>query len=69
MAIMARHMMPGLSAEAEKGGRFRGLIPLSEVDTTRVGHWQNTVHPQCLEGRILVKGHKKARAAIRNLIP
>jgi len=37
-------------AEAEEGGRFRRLIPLSEIGTTRIGHTQNMVHPQWLEG-------------------
>ena len=37
-------------AEAEEGGRFGLLIPLSEVETTRIGHKQEMVHPQWLEG-------------------
>jgi hypothetical protein len=33
-------------AEAEKGGRFRPLIPLSEADMTRPGYKMYTAHPQ-----------------------
>jgi hypothetical protein len=43
-------------AEAEKGGRFRPLIPLSEVDTTRTGYKQYMVHPQWIIGKGPQKG-------------
>jgi hypothetical protein len=46
MVIMVRHMMPDLLGEAEKGGHFRRLIPLSAVDTTRTGYKRDMVHPQ-----------------------
>jgi NAD-dependent dihydropyrimidine dehydrogenase PreA subunit len=42
-------------AEAEKGGRFRRLIPLSEIDMTHTGYKQYLVHPQWILG----KGPKK----------
>ena len=37
-------------AEAEKAGRFRRLIPLSEIDPTRTGYKLYTVHPQWILG-------------------
>jgi len=43
-------------AEAEEGGRFRRLIPLSEIDTTRTGYKQYTVHPQWILGKGPHKG-------------
>jgi hypothetical protein len=43
-------------AEAEKGGRFRRLIPLSEVDTTRTGYKEYTAHPQWILGKGPQKG-------------
>jgi hypothetical protein len=43
-------------AEAEKGGRFRPLIPLSEVDTTRTGYKEYTAHPQWILGKGPQKG-------------
>jgi ferredoxin len=56
--MTARFMreMPDLLAEAEKGGHFRRLIPLSEVDTTRTGYKQYLVHPQWILGKGPHKG-------------
>jgi hypothetical protein len=45
-----KHMMPDLLAEAEKGGRSRRLLPLSEIHATLTGQAQEMVHPQWLEG-------------------
>jgi ferredoxin len=38
-------------ADAEKGGRFRPLMPLSEIDMTRSGYKQYMVHPQWILGK------------------
>jgi hypothetical protein len=43
-------------AEAEKGGRFRPLIPLGETDTSHTGYKQHTVHPQWILGKGPQKG-------------
>jgi ferredoxin len=51
MTIGFRPMMVDCLAEAEKGGRFRPLIPLDEVDTTQTGYKQYTVHPQWILGK------------------
>ena len=56
MTVGFRPMMLDALAEAEKGGRFRRLIPLSEIDTTRTGYKQYTVHPQWILGKGPQKG-------------
>ena len=38
-------------AEAEKGGLFGRLMPLSEIDTIRLGHNRSMVHPQWIFGK------------------
>ena len=50
MTVGFRPKMIESLAEAEKGGRFRPLIPLREVDTTHTGYKQYTVHPQWIPG-------------------
>ena len=59
MEDMTVRIMPKMLdslAEAEKGGRFRRLIPLSEIDTTRTGYKQYTVHPHWILGEGSQKG-------------
>ena len=56
MTVGFRPKMIERLAEAEKGGRFRPLIPLSEVDTTHTGYQQYTVHPQWILGKGPQKG-------------
>ena len=56
MTVGSANMMPDLLAEAEKGGHFRRLIPLSEIDTTRTGYKQHMVHPQWILGKGPQKG-------------
>jgi hypothetical protein len=50
MTAGARPKLLDFLAEAEKGGRFRRLIPLSEIDPTRTGYKLYTVHPQWILG-------------------
>ena len=56
MTVGFRPKMIECLAEAEKGGRFRPLIPLSEVDTTRTGYKEYTAHPQWILGKGPQKG-------------
>ena len=56
MTVGFRPKMIECLAEAEKGGRFRPLIPLSEVDTTRTGYKEYTAHPQWIIGKGPQKG-------------
>ena len=56
MTVGFRPKMIECLVEAEKGGRFRPLIPLSEVDTTRTGYKQYMVHPQWIIGKGPQKG-------------
>ena len=43
-------------ADAEKGGRFRPLMSLSEIDMTRSGYKQYMAHPQWILGEGPQKG-------------
>jgi ferredoxin len=56
MTARLAHLIPDRLTEAEKGGRFRRLIPLSEVDTARTGYKQYSVHPQWILGKGPQKG-------------
>jgi flavodoxin/formate hydrogenlyase subunit 6/NADH:ubiquinone oxidoreductase subunit I len=51
MTVRNSYRMLDALEQAEKGGRFRRLIPLSEIDTTRTGYKQYTVHPQWIIGK------------------
>jgi len=52
MTLGFRPKLIEVLAEAQKGGRFRPLIPLSEIDTTRTGYKQyRGVHPQWILGK------------------
>jgi ferredoxin len=56
MTLGSRPKLLDFLAEAEKGGRFRRLIPLSEVETARTGYKLYTVHPQWIIGKGPQKG-------------
>ena len=51
MTTRLAHMIPDGVAQAEKGGRFRRLIPLCEVETARTGYKIYTDHPQWILGK------------------
>jgi flavodoxin/NAD-dependent dihydropyrimidine dehydrogenase PreA subunit len=63
MTVGAMPRMLGSLEQAEKGGQFRRLIPLSEIDTTRTGYKQYMVHPQWVLG----KGPQKSEGLAKNV--
>jgi hypothetical protein len=56
MTVGSRPKLLDFLAEAEKGGHFRRLIPLSEIDMTRSGYKEYTAHPQWILGKGPQKG-------------
>jgi formate hydrogenlyase subunit 6/NADH:ubiquinone oxidoreductase subunit I len=56
MTTRLLHMIPDRLTEAEEGGRFRRLIPLSEIETARTGYKLYTDHPQWVLGKGPQKG-------------
>ena len=51
--------MPGMLEsldKAEAEGRFRRLIPLSEIDTTHTGYRHFTAHPRWILGKGAQRG-------------
>jgi hypothetical protein len=51
MTVGFARMMLDRLAEAEKGGHFGRLIPVSAIDTTRIGCERAMVHPQWIFGK------------------
>jgi Fe-S-cluster-containing hydrogenase component 2 len=57
MTLAFRPKLIEVLTEAEKGGRFRPLIPLNEIDTSQTGYKVYVDHPQWIIG----KGPQKRR--------